>query len=128
MKKLSMGAPAKRALSVATLAAMLGIPCVAHAQSEAERIRDLERKLEQSLKVIDNLERRVRDLEKTNAAATTAAAAPAPMARGAPIPPAQEERIKALETSIAQMSTGRDSAAAAMAGSRALRSATSTSS
>ena len=116
MKKLSMGAPAKRALSVATLAAMLGIPCVAHAQSEAERIRDLERKLEQSLKVIDNLERRVRDLEKTNAAATTAAAAPAPMARGAPIPPAQEERIKALETSIAQMSTGRDSAAAAMAG------------
>jgi len=107
---------AKRALAVATLAAMLGIPCAAHAQTEAERIQDLERKLERSLRVIDNLERRVRELEKTNAAATTAAAAPAPPAPGAPMPHAQEERIKALETSVAQMSTGRDSASAAISG------------
>jgi hypothetical protein len=116
MSRLKVGAPAKRALAVATLAAMLGMPCAAHAQSEAERIRDLERKLEQSLKVIDSLEKRVRDLEKNHAVATTAAAAPAPTAPGAPMPPASEERIKALEPSVAQMSNGHEGHGAGVGG------------
>jgi len=106
----------RRTLAIATLAALLCIPASAFAQSDAERIRDLERKLEQSLRVIDKLEKRVEQLERSkNAAATTAAAAPAPMAPGAPMPPAEEERIRTLERSVAQMSSGRE-ASTALAG------------
>jgi hypothetical protein len=75
------------------LGAALAMPCAAQTPSDEQRIRDLEKKLEQSLKVIDSLEKRVRELEKGKAAAP---AAPAPAAA------AQEERIKALEQSVAQ--------------------------
>jgi hypothetical protein len=115
MQSLKRSAPARRALAVATLAAVLGIPCAAHAQTEAERIRDLEKKLDQSMKLIESLEKRVRDLEGSKAAATTATAAPAPVATGATTKPAasmsqaQEERLKAVEQSVAQMyTTGHD--------------------
>jgi hypothetical protein len=103
--------------TLATLAVLLCIPASAFAQSDAERIRELERKLEQSVRVIDKLEKRVEQLERSkNAAATTAAAAPAPMAPGAPMPPAEEERIKALERSVAQMSSGHEGHGAGVGG------------
>ena len=107
----------RRTLAIATLAAMLSIPVSAFAQSDAERIRDLERKLEQSLRVIDKLEKRVEQLERSrNAAATTAAAAPAPKAPGATIGASDEERIKALEQSVAQMSSTPAERSAGLAG------------
>ena len=107
---------ARRALAIATLAAMTCIPAAAFAQSDAERIRDLERKLDLSLKVIDKLEKRVEQLERSrNTAATTAAAAPGPSGPGATTSPAEDERIKALERSVAQMSSG-DSVRATTAG------------
>lgn len=105
----------RRTLAIATLAAILLIPASALAQSDAERIRDLERKLEQSMKVIDKLEKRVEQLERSkNVAATTAAAAPVPSGPGAPTP--EEERIKALERSVAQISSAPAERGAGLAG------------
>jgi hypothetical protein len=96
--------PAGRALRLWTLAAMLAVPCTSFAQSEAERIRDLERKLERSLELIDKLQHRVDDLEKRGPPAAASAAPLAAYSPGAQVLPAEEARIKALETSVAQMS------------------------
>jgi hypothetical protein len=73
-------------------------------QTDAERVRDLERKLEKSLQMIDELTRRVNDLERGGRAPASPLA---PAAPNAPAPaPAQEARIEALEKSLSQMSRG----------------------
>lgn len=71
----------------------------AHAQSDADRIRELERKLERSTQLIEQLAERVRQLEgKAPAPAARPAAAPAAAAPDA----ATQARIEALERSVAQ--------------------------
>jgi hypothetical protein len=76
----------RRSFAVLVLAIGCTIPAVSGAQSETDRIRELERKLEQSLKKIDELATRVKELEgradahpdkTTVAAPATAPAAPA---------------------------------------------------
>jgi hypothetical protein len=64
-------------LAFAALAAGLG-PSVSIAQADSERIRELERKLEQSLKTINELADRVRELENRSPAQAETQAAPAP--------------------------------------------------
>ena len=59
-----------------------------------QRLRELERKLEQSLQVIDKLNRRVEELERAARQRPPTAAAP---------PAAQDARIEALEKNVAQM-------------------------
>jgi hypothetical protein len=69
---------------IATFIVAIGciVPAVGEAQSDNDRIRELERKLEQSLKTIDELAARVKELEarsgaRPEAAPTAAPAAPA---------------------------------------------------
>jgi hypothetical protein len=70
---------------------------MAFAQSDAERIKELERKLERSMQLIEQLTRRVNELEKTP---------PAPV----PASPlrAQEARIEALEKDLGQRAAAHD--------------------
>src|SRR5512140_1949211 len=70
----------------------------AHAQSDAERIRDLERRLEKSVQLIEQLNARVDELERSRAPAP---AAPAPVA--AARAPQYEERLETLERNVAQV-------------------------
>jgi hypothetical protein len=82
----------------------------AHAQSDAERIRDLERRLEQSMQLIERLGARVGELERERkpvAAPRTAV----PTAPATPMSPAQEARIQALERDVTQLASSRASAA-----------------
>jgi hypothetical protein len=67
---------------------------IAFAQSDAQRIKDLESKLERSMQMIEQLTRRVNELEKTPGA--PAPAAPARVQQ-------QEARIEALERNLGQM-------------------------
>jgi hypothetical protein len=70
----------------------------AYAQSESERIRELERKLEKSMQLIDQLSRRVNELERGQPAAP------------ASLPPKSEPaqaRIEALERDISQLASAR---------------------
>jgi hypothetical protein len=69
----------------------------AQTQSDGERIRELERKLEKSMQMIEQLSRRLNELEK----GTPAAPPPAP-ARVQQ----QEARIEALERNVGQMASG----------------------
>ena len=93
----------------------------AMAQSDSARIRDLERRLEQSIKLIEDLSTKVKRLEAGTAPAATASA-PAPAAgstAAAPAAPAasaaqiasQQARIDSLELSVSQL--GASSSAAA---------------
>ena len=72
-------------------------------QAEGERIKELEKKLERSLELIDQLTKRVNELEKSQ----SPTARPAPPVAAAPpaTPPAQEARIEALEKSLSQMAS-----------------------
>jgi hypothetical protein len=70
---------------------------MAFAQSDAERIKELERKLERSMQLIEQLTRRMNELEKTP---------PAPVPE---LPPrGQEARIEALEKDLRQRASGHD--------------------
>jgi hypothetical protein len=77
-----------------------GVSCPAFAQTESERIKELERRLEKSLQLIEQLSNRVNELEKGQA---PAARAPAPPPAK---PDAQEARIEALEKNVGQMASG----------------------
>src|SRR6476661_1041167 len=101
-----MGISTKRAIagSVASLAVAL-TPCVAFAQDEAQRVQQLERKLEESLRLIDQLNRRLEALEKAKpASAVTPASGPASASASAAAP-ATEARIEALEKTVTQMAS-----------------------
>ena len=104
MEEATEGKGMARVCAAFAVAAGLAIPGSAFAQqSEAERIRELEKKLEKSLELIDQLSRRVNELEKSQTP-------PAPLAPRAalapPAPaPAQEARIEALEKSVSQMAS-----------------------
>jgi hypothetical protein len=91
-----------RRIALAALAASQLLSGVAFAESDAERIKDLERKLEKSLQLIDQLTGRVNELEKGRAPTP----APAPAALAAPKPAPQEARIEALEKNVSQMAAG----------------------
>ncbi len=92
-----------RIAAVAVCSGLLaGAP--AHAQDDSERVRELERQLERSLRLIDELTRRVSDLEKAGATPARAAA-PAPA-------PREEARIEALERSLTEIAAGRGASAA----------------
>jgi hypothetical protein len=90
-------------MSIALLLATASVvPSVAHAQSDSERIRQLERKLEQSLKTIDELATRVKELEgrKVEQAQPAPSAVPGEgrkveQALPAPASPPAEERAEA---------------------------------
>jgi hypothetical protein len=79
-------------------AGLLGSPA-ATAQDEAARIRELERKLERSLQLIDQLTNRVNELER--------GPAPAPRTAAPAKPEQQEARIETLEKSVSQMASAR---------------------
>lgn len=87
-------------LGTAILAAVaIQFACgAAFAQADSERVRELERKLEKSMQLIEQLARRVNELEK--------AAAPAPVPAAAPARPEQEARIERLEKDVTQMASG----------------------
>ncbi len=101
---------ARRILAV--LVAGIFLPVVAHAQqTDAQRIQELERKLEKSMELIERLNARVNQLERQEGTPP----APVPMPRAAPPAPsqaaqaaqaAQEARIAALERNAAQVSAG----------------------
>jgi hypothetical protein len=65
-----------------------------HAQTDAERIRELERKLEQSLKTIDALGARVKELENRVGPADAAPAPPSPPATAAAGESAEHEHAR----------------------------------
>ena len=97
--------------------AVLAIACapfrVAHGAADADQVAQLQSQLEQSLKAIDQLTARVRELEsrmdavQPGAAPDTApatAAAPATTATPAtPATSAQDERLASLESEVAEM-------------------------
>ena len=78
---------------------LMGAP--ASAQSPGDRIAELEKKLERSLQLIENLMNKVQRLESISAPTQTARPAASPL-----IDPAQDERIKAVESHLQQITTG----------------------
>ena len=109
-----MGISTKRAIAAcgASLAVAL-TPCVASAQDEAQRVQQLERKLEESLRLIDQLNRRLEALEKGKPATT---AAPASASAAAAPAPATQARIEALEKTVTQMASTPSTASEALRG------------
>jgi hypothetical protein len=98
MKRMPWGTGVQRRLAVLTVAMASQFLCgAAYAQSDGERVKELERKLERSMQMIEQLTRRVNELEK--------GPAPAPAA-APPAVRAQEARIEALERNIGQMAMG----------------------
>jgi hypothetical protein len=85
-------------IALAGLALLPMLSGAAYAQSESERIRELERKLEKSLQLIDQLSRRVNELERGQ---PPAPASPPPKSE-----PAQA-RIEALERDVSQLASAR---------------------
>jgi HAMP domain-containing protein len=83
-------------LALAGLVLFPWLSGAAFAQSESERVRELERKLEKSMEAIEQLTRRVNELERGQPAAKPVAPAKAE---------APEARIEALEKSVAQMAS-----------------------
>jgi hypothetical protein len=100
---------ARGALAWVAFVAAQSFTGIAHAQSESDQIRELERRLDRSLEQIDQLTRRVNELEKaagpTGAAPAPAAAPPVP---APPVPPAQSARLDALERSVTEMAMGHE--------------------
>jgi hypothetical protein len=86
--------------SVAVAAIVLGSAfcgaAQAQAPAESERIKDLERKLEKSMQMIEQLSNRLNDLEK---------GAPAPARVPAERVQQQDARIEALEKNVGQMAS-----------------------
>ena len=80
------------------LALGLGPLCCGNvlAATDAERIADLEQKLQSSLSQLQSLAARLSEIEKTKLAAATASSAPAST-------PEQESRIESLERNLAQI-------------------------
>lgn len=79
-------------------------PVVAHAGPEEDaKIADLQKRLDNSLRLIEDLSRRVRQLEETGAlASANPPAAPAPQAAPA-TPGSDPKRIEAVEARVAQI-------------------------
>jgi hypothetical protein len=102
----TLATSARKKMLVALVAAAL-TTTTAHAQSDAERIQDLERKLEKSMQLIERLNARVGELEREQKPRTAAPAVPA--APAAPLAPAQEARIQALERDVTQLAASRPS-------------------
>ena len=86
-------------IAAAAALALLALPAAA---DDGERIRDLERRLEKSMQLVEQLGARVLELERRQRAGAPAPAA-APRAAATP---RQDERIEALERSVTQLSTG----------------------
>jgi hypothetical protein len=106
MKRTATRATRARKMLAAAVASAL-VATTAHAQSDAERIQDLERKLDKSMQLIERLNARVSELEReTKPAPAPAAVPPAP---AAPLAPAQEARIQALEHDVTQLAASRSS-------------------
>jgi hypothetical protein len=96
------------AVTVAVAAALATLAAPARADATTDRIADLERKLERSMQVIEQLSRKVEQLEAGRAPAgpTATSAAPAPAA-----PAALEARVSAVEqqvSAIGSRSTAED--------------------
>jgi hypothetical protein len=99
-----------RALALGLAFCAAGSPAMADSASDA-KLDDLQRKLEQSMKMIEALNTRVKELEvhpaaptsaaPANAAPTVAAAAPAPAAA----PVVDEQRLSMVEQKVAQIET-----------------------
>ena len=92
-REFRTGIAARIAAAATAAAAMLAPPAAA---DDGAKIRELERRLERSLQLIEQLGARVRELERGQGTAP-AAAAPAPR---------QDERLEALERSVSQLSAG----------------------
>ncbi len=91
---------------LAALVASTFLPIAAHAQqTDAQRIQDLERKLEKSMELIERLNTRVNQLEHEKGATAPAPARASAATAASPTPAAQEARIEALERSVTQMAT-----------------------
>jgi hypothetical protein len=90
-----------RAVAIACATLPLALPALA--QSDAERIRELERRLEKSVQLIEQLTARVNQLEGARAPVpqATPAASPTAAATDAQVRE-QAERIDSLERSVAQ--------------------------
>ena len=93
---------ARGRLRATVLATVLALPLAASAQDDAQRIRDLERKLQESMRLIEQLTQRVNDLERGKAPAAPAATAGPPAAA---TPAATQARIDALEKTVSDMAT-----------------------
>jgi hypothetical protein len=95
-----MSRPGNVALTVASALA-LAVPT--HAD-DAKRIKELEAKLEQSLKTIDALARRVSQLESQTQAQPEVATVSPPTSQQASVIAEQTNKINALETQVSQLS------------------------
>lgn len=93
--------PLARTIMAAGLCAALSTPALADAQSD--RIDALEKRLERSAQLIDQLTARIAELEAGSPRKTAAAAAPAPAPAAAET---QAQAIAALQNSINQISEG----------------------
>jgi hypothetical protein len=83
-------------LALAGLVLFPWLSGAAFAQSESERVRELERKLEKSMEAIEQLTRRVNELERGQPVARPATPAKAEVA---------ETRLEALEKNVSQMAS-----------------------
>ena len=103
-----------RALSAIALASALWLPGFAHADEQADRIKALERQLEQSLLMIERLSLRVSELERARpvASAPPALSSPTPVASpwgtvpAAVSAPGPSQDLASLTESVNQISKG----------------------
>lgn len=94
-------------LSVLSLSLVAAFPALADS-SEAARLKALEQKLNQSLAVIEQLQKRITDLEQVKPAPAVAAVpvAPAPAAAPAAAPAEVAARIDSLEQAVSGLTSG----------------------
>ena len=107
-----LGAPRLQRGALCVLLAFSTFAGTALAQSESDRIRELERKLEQSIRLIDDLSDKVKRLEAGAAGAPRAATAGTGSGTAAGLPGVaagqvaeQQARIDSLEQSVNKLST-----------------------
>jgi hypothetical protein len=98
----------RRRIAVLTLVASQLACASAFAQSDADRIKDLERKLERSMQLIEQLTKRVNDLEKAPAAPAPASPARAQQQQQQQ---QQEARIEAIEKNVGAIAATRGASA-----------------
>ena len=87
-----------RALALGVVLSTASLPAAADSVSDA-KLEELQKKLDQSMKMIEALAARVKELEGHTSTGTVAAAAPAPAAAADP------QRLEAVEQKVAQIET-----------------------
>ena len=93
-----------RAIALGMILSAAGLPAVADEASNA-KLDEMRQKLDQSLKMIEALSARVKELEAHQAGAPAGVASAPPTAPQSAPAPADEQRLQAVEQKVAQIET-----------------------